>query len=87
MHGDGWSANLSANFVGAVCVRASCGAFEKTDELLTFDVAGRYGLNDSLALFVRVENLSNTENIVGRHPYGARPNRSRTAAVGLEFDW
>ena len=87
VHGDGWSANLSANFVGAVCVRASCGAFEKTDELLTFDVAGRFRLKDSLALFVRVENLSNTQDIVGRHPYGARPNRSRTAAVGLEFDW
>lgn len=87
VHGDGWSANLSANFVDAVCVRASCGAFEKTDELLAFDVAGRFRLNDRSALFVRVENLSNTEDIVGRHPYGARPNRSRTAAVGLEFDW
>ena len=85
--GEAWSAHLSANFVAAVCVRASCGAFEKTDQSLTFDVAGRFPLNDSLALFARVDNLADTEDIVGRHPYGARPNRGRTAMVGLQFDW
>ena len=85
--GDRWSVHLSLSFVGAVCVRASCGAFEQTDDSLTFDVAGTYRLADAVALFVRVENVADAQDIVGRHPYGARPNKGRTAVVGLGVAW
>ena len=82
-----WAANLAANYVGATCVRASCGAFEKTESAVTVDVSTRFQLRDNASLFLRVENIADAARIVGRHPYGARPNRSRTAAVGFEFNW
>ena len=80
-----WKANLAANFVGSTCVRASCGAFESTDDSLTADFSAHFRVSGAMNLFVRVENLANAQDIVGRHPYGARPNRARTAALGLEL--
>ena len=78
-----WAVYLSANYVDAVCVRASCNAFEKTDSALTIDLSGTFDLNNSVSLFGRIENLSAQEDIMGRQPYGARPNKDRTASVGV----
>lgn len=82
-----WAAYLSANYVDEVCVRASCEAFESTDDTLTLDLSGNYQLNEQVNLFARVENLSGEEDIVGRQPYGARPNKDRTASVGVRFSF
>ncbi|MEX2367412.1 MAG: TonB-dependent receptor, partial [Pseudohongiellaceae bacterium] len=80
-----WGLNLSANYVGQVCVRASCGAFEQTDDALILDMSAHYQLNDSMRFFGRLENLSGEENIMGRQPYGARPNKARMASVGVRM--
>ena len=80
-------AHLAANFVGSTCARVPCGAFEATDNALTFDAAVRFDWTAQASLFVRVENLGNVRDMVGRHPYGARPNKARTLAVGVEFHW
>ena len=82
-----WSSHLSANYVDGVCARASCGAYEATDDSLTIDLAGRLALSDAVSLFARVENLADAHDIVGRHPYGARPNKGRSAAVGFDLAW
>ena len=76
-------ANLALHYVGEVCVRASCGDFETTDSALNADVAASWRLNARAALFARIENLTRSTDIVGRHPYGARPNKDRTAALGV----
>ena len=82
-----WTANVAANFVGSACARASCRAFESTDSSLTVDLSFRLLVGRALELFARIENLANAQDIVGRHPYGARPNRPRTSALGLEWAW
>ncbi len=82
-----WAAHLSVSFVNSVCVRASCGAFETTDDALTIDIAGRFSLNAWVDLFARIDNLADAGDLLGRHPYGARPNKSRTAAVGFDIIW
>ena len=82
-----WAVHLSANFVDKTCVRAACGVFEMTDSSFTVDIAGRWSVNDNLGLFARVENLADSSDIVGLHPYGARPNKSRTALVGLDLSF
>ena len=82
-----FAAHVSASHIGAVCVRASCAAFEKTDDSLNFDVAAHYQMSDAVGLFARVENLTDADDIVGRHPYGARPNKGRTFAIGVELGW
>ena len=78
---------LSLTRVGDVCVRSSCGNFEKVDSSITVDMAGNYSLNDSLTFFARVENLLSEDAIASRHPYGARPNKARTVSVGMSLGW
>ncbi len=80
-----WDIYLAANYVDEVCVRASCGIFEKTDSALTVDLSGNYQLSETTEVFARVENLTGAEDILGRQPYGARPNKDTTASVGVRF--
>ena len=51
-----------------VCVRSSCGAFDRTDPSLIFDLAGNFTFGDAMRLFGRVENLTNDTGIVSRPP-------------------
>lgn len=80
-----WRAYASANYVDEVCVRASCNDFERTDDTLTVDIAGHYQFNDRISLFGRVENVTGEEDILGRHPYGARPNKDRSFTGGVRI--
>jgi Fe(3+) dicitrate transport protein len=80
-----WATFLSASYVDEVCVRASCGQFERTDSSLTLDISSSYQIAESTELFGRIENLNAAHNILGRQPYGARPNKARTAAVGIRL--
>lgn len=84
---DSWGANANLSYIDEVCTRASCGAFEKTDSALTLDLAAQYFLRDNIKLFGRVENVTGEEDILGRQPYGARPNKGRTASVGVELNF
>jgi Fe(3+) dicitrate transport protein len=76
---------VSANYVDETCVRASCGAFETTDSWLTVDLAANFQFNDHVNFYGRIDNLTDDHIIVARHPYGARPNLGRTAALGVRF--
>ena len=87
LEGDNWTTYLNAVFIDAVCTRASCEAFEVTDSSFIVDLSSSYNVNDNLRLFARIENLTNQENIVSRQPYGARPNKSRTASVGVSYSF
>ncbi len=80
-----WGAYINANYVDKVCVRASCAAFEQTDETFTLDLTGNYQFNENINFFGRIENLTDAEDILGRQPYGARPNKDRTATIGARY--
>lgn len=84
---NGWGTYLTGNYVDEVCVRASCNAFEKTDNTFTVDIAANYQFSNALRFYARVENLTGEEDILGRQPYGARPNKDRTVTAGLRFDF
>ena len=86
LEGPEWSVNLSGKYTDEVCVRATCGSFEETDSSFTVDLAGSYRMNEHISLIARVENVTDQEDLVGRQPYGARPNKPRTAMVGLRVD-
>ena len=85
LEGDRWDVFVSANYVDAVCTRASCGVFEETDDSLVVDMAGRYRLDGGTEFFARIENILGAEDILGRQPYGARPNKDTTASLGVRF--
>ena len=84
---DQWSSYVNVNFVDEVCVRASCNAFEKTDNALTVDLSAHYALSENVDLYGKVENITSEEDILGRQPYGARPNKDRTATLGVRIDF
>ncbi|MDE0177291.1 MAG: TonB-dependent receptor [Gammaproteobacteria bacterium] len=87
IHKEPFSGHLSISRVEGACVRASCGEFERTDDSFTVDLAASYRLTSSVGLFARVENVADADDIVGRHPYGARPNKGRTFSVGVDLAW
>ena len=76
---------MNGIFIDGVCTRASCGTFEQTDSSFTLDLTGSYDINEDLRLFARAENLTDEQDIMGRQPYGARPNKSKTLSVGAQF--
>ncbi len=80
-----WKTYVSAHYVDETCVRASCGDFERTDDALSVDIAGHYLYNDNIALFARIENVTGEKDILGRHPYGARANKSRSVTGGVRI--
>ena len=81
-----WALHMSASYVADVCVRSSCGEYERTDDSLILDLAFHYTMGQNMRLFGRIENISDESGIVSRHPYGARPNRDRTISAGINFD-
>lgn len=87
LESDRWALHLSASYVDEVCVRSSCGAFERTEKSLTYDLAAHFALGDAIRLFGRIENITDETTIVSRHPYGARPGKNRTISVGVNLDF
>ncbi|WJG08913.1 TonB-dependent receptor [Aliiglaciecola sp. LCG003] len=85
LEGNNWNAYLNGVYLDEVCSRGSCAEFEKTDSNFTIDLSGSYSVNDALRLIARVENLTDEQDILGRQPYGARPNKSRTFSVGAQY--
>lgn len=84
---DNWATYLTGNYVDEVCVKASCNAFEKTDKSFTVDIAANYQFSSVLTFYGRIENLTSEEDVLGRQPYGARPNKDRTVTAGLRFNF
>lgn len=82
-----WELSWSVNYVDGVCTRASCGPFERTDSALVMDAYFSYAATESLEVFARMENLTRETAIMGRQPYGARPNKDRTAAIGVRLSF
>lgn len=82
-----WQVNANVSYIDEVCTRASCGQFDRTDSALTLDLAANYLINDNVKVFSRVENATDEQDILGRQPYGARPNKGRTASVGIEMSF
>ncbi len=82
-----WAAYLNASYVDEVCVRASCLDFEQTDSSLTLDLSANMQLDDRWNVFARIENITGQEDILGRQPYGARPNKDRTATLGARLSF
>ncbi len=82
-----WAGHLNVNYVDEVCTRASCDTFERTDDSLTVDLSAHYDWNDALSVYAKLENATGEENIMGRQPYGARPNKDRTASLGFTLNF
>ena len=85
--GGPWSFYFSGNHVASVCTKPGCGNFEETESATIFDLSAHYRISEQLELYAVVENLTDETYLVGREPYGARPNKPQTFILGatLEF--
>ncbi|MEQ8693110.1 MAG: TonB-dependent receptor [Pseudomonadales bacterium] len=86
LEGQRWGIYVAGNYVDAVCTRASCGAFEETDDTFVVDLSGRYEVSAAIEIFARVENLTGANDILGRQPSGARPNKATTVSLGIRAE-
>jgi Fe(3+) dicitrate transport protein len=75
-----------ATFTDSMCVFGD-GCTEKTYSQTNFDLVANYEVNNDLSFYTRVDNITDEVDIVARQPKGARPNRGRTASVGVRLSF
>ena len=85
----GWNNYAVVKYVDEMCMSVGCNndgdRFDRSEDLWVVDVISRYALNEATTVYARVENLFDEQAIVSRVPDGARPNKPRTASVGVEW--
>jgi Fe(3+) dicitrate transport protein len=88
---NGWGNYLVAKYTDEMCMEVGCNNssadFDKSDEIFVVDFISRYRLSDDSVVFLKVENTLDERAIVSRQPDGARPNKPRTAIVGIEWSF
>ena len=88
---NGWNNYLVAKYVDQLCASVSCnrssGDLQETESVFVTDIMSHYGINEQLNFFVKLENVFDEQHIVSRNPDGARPNKPRTASVGVDFSF
>jgi Fe(3+) dicitrate transport protein len=87
----GWDNYAVVKYIDEMCVDIGCNRssspFATTEDLLVVDLISRYALSDDAVVFLKVENVLDEQAIVSRQPDGARPNKPRTASVGVQWDF
>lgn len=84
----GWDNYVSIKYIDETCNAIGCaGNFVDTDAFVSADLISHYALNESVTVFLKVENVLDKRAIVSRSPDGARPNKGRMASVGFSMDF
>jgi Fe(3+) dicitrate transport protein len=87
----GWDNYAVAKYIDSMCMTVGCNRtddrFERSEELFVMDFISRYRLTTGPVVYLKVENLFDEQAIVSRQPDGARPNKPRTASVGVEWEF
>lgn len=88
---NGWNNYAVAKYIDEMCVNVGCnrtnGSFSETESLFVVDFISRYDMNPNTVVFLKVDNVLDEQSIISRAPDGARPNKPRTAYVGLEYNF
>lgn len=88
--GMGWNNYLVAKYTDEMCSDIGCNngtRLDRTEAFVVVDLISRYNLNPATVVFAKLENSLDEEAIVSRLPDGARPNKPRTASVGVELSF
>jgi Fe(3+) dicitrate transport protein len=88
---NGWNNYAVAKYIDEMCMDVGCNnggtKFDRSEDLFVVDYISRYAFNDDAVVFLKVENVFDEQAIVSRQPDGARPNKPRTASVGVEWNF
>lgn len=86
---NGWNNYLIVSYIDSMCAKTGCNKSDsplaETDALTTVDLVSRLQLKAGPELFVKVANAFDEQKVVGRSPYGARPNMPRTISLGMDY--
>jgi Fe(3+) dicitrate transport protein len=84
-----WDSYAVVKYTDSMCVKVSCNRddsrFAETERFVVIDLGSRYAFTETLSAFVKLENALDERAIVSRQPDGARPNKPRTAMIGVEW--
>ncbi|MDX1492115.1 MAG: TonB-dependent receptor [Pseudohongiellaceae bacterium] len=87
-HRSGWNNYIVAKYIDEQCVSVSCNRsaspYAETESLFVVDLISRYPVSENIDTYLKVENLFDEQAIISRNPDGARPNKARTASLGVE---
>lgn len=89
----GWDVYLSANYSDEMCIDFECersnldNALYETDSYWIVNFVTHYQVTDTAQVYVKMDNIFDEQKIVSRSPAGARPNKPRTAYVGLTVNF
>jgi hypothetical protein len=85
---NGLTGNIRYVRNGSSCSTASCGTYQTIDSHSYLDMSLRKSINESIDLYLIMENLLDSENIVARAPKdGIRSQKPRTIKVGFSLDF
>jgi Fe(3+) dicitrate transport protein len=87
----GWDHYGVVKYIDETCVNVGCNRsdsiYAKNEDLLVIDYVSHFPISDKLAIYLKVENLLDEDSIISRQPDGARPNKKRTASIGIELNF
>lgn len=85
----GWDNYAVAKYIDETCISVGCNSsgatFDRTEDLFVMDFISRYRIAGDGTVYLKIENVFDEQSIVSRQPDGARPNKPRTASVGMEW--
>ena len=85
---NGLSGNARLVNVGSSCSLAACGTYNEIEEHSYLDLSLRKALNDSMSVYLILENTLDSEDLISRAPSeGARSQKPRTMKVGFSYDF
>ena len=85
---NGLSGNARLVNVGSSCSLAACGTYNEIEAHSYLDLNLRKALNDSMSVYLVLENTLDSEDLISRAPSeGARSQKPRTMKVGFSYDF
>ncbi|TXS91936.1 TonB-dependent receptor [Parahaliea maris] len=85
----GWNNYLVAKYIDELCMDIGCNnggdRFDRSEDLFVVDYISRLEYTPAMSVYFKLENAFDERAIVSRQPDGARPNKPRTASVGVEW--
>lgn len=85
---DSWDINMIVRYIGEMKEAAGDDVVlsgSTTKALTVMDMSASYDFNQYGLVYVKADNLFDTQEIVSRRPYGARPSKPQQFQIGYQY--
>ena len=85
---DQWDVNMIVRYIGEMKEASGEGVVlsgSTTEALTVVDMSASYNFNQYGLVYVKADNLFDTQEIVSRRPYGARPSKPQQFQLGYQY--